>query len=299
MSERASKPTTPAEPATVRKRSRLRRFFLRHLPLSMVCGAVLLALAAVCLYFWASSAEFEGLVRKRLVAYLEQSTGGRVEIASFHWHLLDLEAEAGGLVIHGREAQGEAPYAQAEGLRARVSVLGLWSPRVLLNDLEVSRPAFHLIVYPDGSTNQPQPRRPSKPGKFALDAFFDLQAGHVSVQQGILHYDNRVAAFDFQNRFIPLDFEANDVSLLLIYMPGDGLNPESYRVEAGAADLNLARGRAQPVQGRFQATLDLTRHSAHLPRRPIRRKIMLWRLLARWTILPTRTGKPRPRAFLI
>ena len=70
MSERASKPPAPAEPATVKKRSRLRRFFLRHLPLSMVCGAVLLAVTAVCFYFWASSARFEGLVRKRLVAYL-------------------------------------------------------------------------------------------------------------------------------------------------------------------------------------------------------------------------------------
>ena len=264
MSERASKPPAPAEPATVKKRSRLRRFFLRHLPLSMVCGAVLLAVTAVCFYFWASSARFEGLVRKRLVAYLEQSTGGRVEIASFHWHLLDLEAEAGGLIVHGREAQGETPYAQAEELRARVSVLGLWSPRVLLRDLVVSRPAIHLIVYSDGSTNQPQPRRPSKPGKSALDSFFDLQAGHVLVQQGILHYDNRAATFDFQNRFIPLDFEANDVSLLLLYSPANGLRPEGYRVEAGAAELNLARGRAQPVQGYFQATLDLMRDSVTL-----------------------------------
>jgi translocation and assembly module TamB len=264
MSERAPKPPDPGEPATVKKRSRLRRFFLRHLPLSMLSGVLLLAVTVLCFYFWASSAQFEGLVRKRLVAYLEQSTGGRVEIASFHWHLLDLEAEADGLVIHGREAQGEAPYAQAEELRARVSVLGLWSPRLLLRDLVVSRPAIHLIVYPDGSTNQPQPRRPSKPGKSALDAFFDLQAGHVLVQQGTLHYDNRAAAFDFQNRFIQLDFEASDVSLLLLYMPADGLRPESYRVEAGAAELNLARGRAQPVQGYFQATLDLMRDSVNL-----------------------------------
>ena len=35
-----------------------------------------------------SSAQFEDLVRKRLIAELEQATGGRVEIASFHWRLL-------------------------------------------------------------------------------------------------------------------------------------------------------------------------------------------------------------------
>ena len=82
---------------------------------------------------------------------------------------LSLEAEADGLVIHGLEAPGEAPYAQVERLRVRVSVLGFWSPRILLRDLEILRPQLHLIVYPDGSTNQPQPRRKRKPGEPAMD----------------------------------------------------------------------------------------------------------------------------------
>jgi translocation and assembly module TamB len=268
MSERESTLPTPSEPSRPAKPSRLRRFFLRHLPLTVAAGAVLVAIGAVCLYFWASSATFEGIVRKRLVAYLEQSTGGRVEIASFHWHLLDLEADAGGLVIHGLEAPGEAPYAQVEHLRVRFGVLSFWSHRVVLREAEIIHPAFHLIVYADGSTNQPRPRKPGKPGKSALDTFFDLQAGHVSVEQGVLHYENRAAAFDFQNRFIPLDFDANDVSLLVSYLPAGsgsaGTAGESYHIEAGATDLNLSRGTAKPAQGRFQATLDLTRAAVYL-----------------------------------
>jgi len=264
MTDRDSNASIPPEPAPRPPASRLRRFFLRHLPLSIAGGTILLALAVVCLFFWASSAQFEGLVRKRLIANLEQSTGGRVEIATFHWRLLDLEADAGGIVIHGREAPGEAPYAQAEHLRAGISVLGLLSPRILLREIDIFRPAFHLIVYPDGTTNQPRPGRPSKPGKSALDTFFDLRAGHASIEQGVFHYENRAAAFDFQNRFTPLDFEANDVSLLMSYRPGVGTDPESFHVEAGAADLNLSRGRAQPAEARFQATLDLTRTSVFL-----------------------------------
>jgi len=155
MSEQDSKlPVLPEPPQRPRPR-RLRRFLLHHLPLSIAGGTILLTIATVFFYFWASSSMVEGFVRKRLVAYLEEATGGRVEIATFHWRLLDLEADAGGLVIHGREAAGEAPYAQAERLRAQISILGLLSPRILLRDLELSRPAFHLIVYPDGSTNQP------------------------------------------------------------------------------------------------------------------------------------------------
>jgi len=264
MSKDKSTLSVAPEPPERPRPRRLRRFFLRHLPLATAAGAVLLAVSALMVYVWASSALFEGIVRNRLVAYLERATGGRVEIASFHWQLLDLEADAGGLLIHGREGSGEAPYAQVADLRAKVSILGFWSPRILLRDLEVSRPAFHLIVYPDGSTNQPQPRKPRKPGKSALDTLFDLQAGRVSVRQGVLHYDNRSAAFDFQNRFIPLDFDAKDLSLLMGYLPAGAGTAETYHIEAGAADLNLSRGTAQPVEGYFQATLDLTRTAAYL-----------------------------------
>jgi len=273
MSDPESTPSVPAEtpqPETPRPR-RVRRFFLRHLPLALTGVAVLLVVSVAGLYFCASSAGFENLVRKRLVSELETATGGRVEIGSFHWHLLRLEAEADGLVIHGLEAPGEAPYAQAERLRVRVSILGFWSPRILLRDLEIARPRLHLIVYPDGSTNQPQPRKRKKTGKPVLDQFFDLKAGHIEVEEGVLDYDNRASAFDFQDRFIPLDFSARDASLRMAYMPAAGGNPESYHIEAGVRDLNLTRGaslktkdKAQQVQGFLQATLDVTRSTAIL-----------------------------------
>jgi hypothetical protein len=144
MSEPESTLPIPAEPP--RSPSRLRRFFLRHLPLSVAGLGVLLTVTVVGFYFGASSARFEAFVRNRMVAWLEQSTGGRVEIASFHWRLLHLEADADGLVIHGLEDPGEAPYAQVEHLRVRLSVLGFWSPRVLLRDLDVSRPSSSTLT---------------------------------------------------------------------------------------------------------------------------------------------------------
>ena len=275
----APEPVAPAEPP---RPSRLRRFFLRHLPLTLAGGLVLLALTLLGLYLWASSVGFENLVRRRLASELETATGGRAEIGTFHWHLSNLEADAGGLVLHGLEAPGEAPYAQVENLRVRLSILDFWSPRILLRDLEISRPQLHLIVYPDGSTNQPHPRNRSRQGKPAIDRIFDLQTGRIVVEEGVLDYENRAAAFDFQDRHIPLDFAASDVSLRMTYIPGIPFlggssgakagGQESYRVEAGVRDLKLTRGaaaavgKAQPqqVEGFMQATLDLTRTSAVL-----------------------------------
>jgi translocation and assembly module TamB len=262
-------PLDQAKAKVQRARSRLRRFFLRHVPLAMGSLFLLSVVVVVGLYLFASSEGFQNRVRRRLEADLSAATGGRVEIASFHWQLLKLEAEAEGVVIHGTEAADEAPYARIDKLQVHISVLGLISPDVRLRDLEIEKPALHLIVYSDGATNQPRPhtKQSSKP---VLDQFFDLKAGHINISEGVLDYDNRAARFDVQRRMIPLDFAADDLSMRLSYV-GGGLGqraPEHYHVELGAKDLKLARGsgkaREPEVHGQMQATLDLMRSSATL-----------------------------------
>lgn len=263
-----SSQTPDSRNSRTRARRRWRRFLLRHVPLTVGGLAVFLALALLQIYFYASSAGFENRVRERLAQSLSNLTGGRVEIAAFHWRLLHLEAEADGIVIHGREAADESPYAKIDHLRLKLSVLSWLTPRTRLSDLEVRRPALHLIVYPDGSTNQPQPRRKRKPGKPDIDRLFDLQAGRVAFEDGMFDYDNRAARFDYQDRRMPLDFAADDVSLQMSYVPAAGAAAESYRIQAAATDVNLARGARrkaeEPVHGHMQATLDLMRNQAAL-----------------------------------
>jgi len=273
MSDREPMPNSPEPPAPRTPlpggaRSRVRRFFLRHLPITVAGALILLVLAAVGLYFVASSSAVENMVRKRLIAQIDASTGGRTQIASFHWRLLHLEAEADGLVIHGTEDPGEAPYAEIDSLRVQLSVLGFFSPRILLRDLEISRPRLHLIVYPDGSTNQPRPQGTEKRSKSALDTLFDLKASQLSVEQGMLDYDNRAADFDTQNRYLPLDFKADDLSLVLSYVPATFRAPERYHIGAAATDLTLARNlprkKSPPVEGKLQLALDLQRNRVSL-----------------------------------
>lgn len=260
------------QPKETKRPRKLRRFFLRHVPLAITAILLLLALVTTGVYLLMSSAQFEGMVRRRLINELQQATGGRVEIATFHWKLLRLEAEADGLVIHGREMQSETPLAQVDRLRARVSLLGLWSPSVRLRDLDIAHPVFHLIVYQDGSTNLPQPSRPRDPNQHSIDTLFDLKAGHISLEQGFVEFESRASSFDAQNRNAPLDLQADDVSVQLRHIAGSGRTPESYRIEAGAADLNLtrtvaidqSRQKPKPVHGFFQATIDLTRTSVTL-----------------------------------
>jgi translocation and assembly module TamB len=236
----------------------------RRLLILAACVIFILIGTPVAFYFWASSNATQNLVRKGMVDWLEQASGGRVEIAVFHWHLLDLQADAEGVVLHGNEGAGEAPCARIEHLSASLTLFGLISPRLLLRDLEITHPALHVIVYADGTTNLPTPRKPKKQTKSALDTLFDLEAGHVSVTQGELEFEDRATEFDFQNRFTLFAFDAQDVSMLMRYIPPAGGDPETYRIEAGTTGLSIFRGKEKPALGSMQATLDLTRNAATL-----------------------------------
>ena len=80
-----------------------RRRYLRHL-LWGASGLILLFFVCLIgLYFWVTSSTFENIIRKRLITRIEAATGGRAEIRSFHWKLTDLELDAGGIVLHGRD----------------------------------------------------------------------------------------------------------------------------------------------------------------------------------------------------
>ena len=237
--------------------------------LHWTAGSVALVLAVIVggLAWFANSDTFAEIVRGHVVSVLENATGGRVEIGAFHWSLRHLEADADGVVLHGDEKAGETPYLRVEHLHAGISILNLLTPKIMLRDLTIDQPRLHLIIYPDQTTNQPHPHTQSKE-KSGLDTLFDLQAGHLAVEQGMIDVDNRAAALDFKGRYLPLDFEANDVSVLMQYVAAHGKNAESYHIDAGVRDLNMARGKTRTetlkqgpqVQGMVQLSADLMRN---------------------------------------
>jgi translocation and assembly module TamB len=245
------------------RRRRLRLF------LWSVAGVAAFVFAvAIFLSYWTRSNAFENWARRRIAAKIEQRIGGRAEMRSFHWNPFELEAEAEGVTVHGREGPNEAAFLQIERLRVRLSLLDLWSPRILLRGLEVVRPELHLIVYPDGTTNQPVPRKPLKSKSSTIDTIFDLRAGRVAVEQGALDFEDRAAAFDFQDRYTLLDLTARDVAVSMGYLPAEKGSTESYRIEVGATELSLTRGaspaKAETANGYMRASVDLTRNAFYL-----------------------------------
>ena len=246
--------------------------WMRHTSIGSGTLLLILIVSTIGLYYWASSAAFENDMRLRVIAELEDVTGGQVEIQSFHWDLLHLRIEAAGITIHGLEAANEAPYAHVERLRLRVAILGLFawriSPRIILREAEILEPEFHLIVYSDGSTNQPHPKRKHVSNKPLMETLFDVEIGQLAVEQGTLHIADHT---------VPLDLKARDTHVQLNWVP-DSLSaigiinatiaranpPGGYRILVSLGDLAFAQGKFDPPRSRLDASLMLFRDSIRL-----------------------------------
>jgi translocation and assembly module TamB len=190
MSEAAAKPG----------RRRIWKFLL----LLMLTGAV--ALAGIG---WYSTTEsFRTLVRQRLSATLERATGGRVELGSIHIVPFHFQLEVRNLTIHGRERPGEVPYAHVDSLMAQIKILSLPRTELGLNYVVLDHPVVHIIFYPDGTTNQPEPQVKQGSQQPPVERLFALSISRLEVRHGQMIWgDERV----------PLDFELQDVSVDMSY----------------------------------------------------------------------------------
>lgn len=140
----------------------------------------------VALGFYLNSDSFRQSVRNKVVTQLERMTGGRVELQSLDWKWTTLQCEARGLTIHGLESPTEAPYAHADDVSVGIRIKSLLSRQIALSNVVIDHLVIHIIVYPDGSTNQPAPKRQLAAGGASPEHLFDLGINHLEVRDGTL-----------------------------------------------------------------------------------------------------------------
>ena len=149
-----------------------RRIWKLFLWLMLAAGVVIAGLG------WYSTTEsFRSLVRQRLIATLERMTGGRVELSSIHVVPFHLQLEVRNLTIHGRELPNEVPYAHVNSLMAQVKVLSLLRTELGLSYVVLDHPVIHIILYPDGTTNQPEPQVKQVSQAHPVERLFALSIG--------------------------------------------------------------------------------------------------------------------------
>ena len=216
-----------------------------------IVAIVVIAVVGAALWY-ASTPQFANRVRSEVIDILERSTGGRVELAKFSWHLTKLEVEVDGLTIHGLEGPSEVPYAHLDKLLIRAKIISLFRADIGLRLLQAEHPVFHLILYPNGTTNQPTPKTQSKSdGKPVVDEVFDLAVDHAQVDNGLLILN--------QNK-IPFNASANDLAATMDYVYANG----HYNGSLSIADLTAQQGKAPAVHSKLDLNVDLARNEAKL-----------------------------------
>jgi len=174
-----------------------------------VIGLVELLIVVLTILAWYTTTPgFNRRVAAEVVKVLGDATGGKVELGKVTVDLRHLAIEADGLVIHGTEAPGEAPYLAVDTVVLRVRIFSLFShvagagivSHVRLSYLGVVHPRIHLIVDKDGKTNQPVPKHPSTSKTPVTDTLLDLKAQQVVLTNGVALVNDRAIPFDVAAR---------------------------------------------------------------------------------------------------
>ncbi len=242
----ASKP-----PATNTRKHRARRVT------AWIAGTLFLLLLLVVggLAIYSGTADFQNRVRKTLVSTLEDSTGGKVDLAAIHFSLWHLAVEADGLVIHGLEGPGQAPYLSADRILVRVTLKNFLAHAtnstgpmryITLALLHVDKPQVHLIINKDGTTNQPVPKVKSTSNEPVLDTLLDLQASKVELANGVVLLNDRA---------IPFDLAANNLAVDVRYIA----KSDHYGVTLGISDLRTRMQTMPVAQSRLNLKAELGR----------------------------------------
>ena len=219
----------------------------------IVLGAIaaLIAVAIVAALSYLRSNSFRAMVRSETVAQLERITGGKVEIGSITWSLSGLQLDVSNLTVHGKEKPGDIPYAHFDHAHVILKIISFFRRELGLRELDVQHPVIHLIVYPDGSTNQPQPKiKQTSNGK--LEQLFALRADHLRIRDGDLLLNEKQ---------IPLDIDANGVAAWMSYAAAPENGFKSH-IEFGK--VVLQRPGAEQVLSQGQTDFIIQKNAIHV-----------------------------------
>ena len=210
-------------------------------------------------WWYTTTSDFQRRVGSEVVKVLEDATGGKVELRQMRFSLRHLAIEVDGLIIHGTEGPGEAPYVAIDKIDVRLKVssflshtagVGLAS-HVGLSLLRVEHPQIHLIIDKDGKTNQPVPKHPSTSKESFTDTLLDLKASQVELVNGVALLNDRAIPFDLAAR--DLDAEVHYIS-----------SSDRYGATVDLRDLRTKMKAYPEAQSKLHIEAELGRDAAKL-----------------------------------
>ncbi len=213
-----------------------------------IAGLILLLVVAGIVIV--QTAWFRNLVRTKIIAAVEDATGGKVELASFQFDWTHLRAMIRSFTIHGLEPSTEPPLFHANLVQVDLKLISPFAGFVDIAYLLLDTPQANILVGPDGRTNIPSPKVPAKSSnKTGLETIVDLAIGRFDLRNGSFHLGNQTTH---------LDAHGDNFRAQLGY---NALNP-SYNGEIYISPLRLRNGSNAPLD--IDVKLPVSAHKDNL-----------------------------------
>ena len=204
-------------------------------------------LATVVLWLGLASA----WIRDAVVSQIEHTTGTRVELKAFHFHLWALRAEMDGLNLHGLEDKNAPPLFHADRLEVGIRIVSFFGRKIALDELVVVKPEVAVRVEKDGRSNVPSPK-PQSSDRPWRETLFTLQIGRLELRDGSVTYNDR---------HTQLGVVGKDLEFTLHYDAPKG-GPDAYVGNLTWKQVELAQAHDSPF--RFDISSKFTLHAMHL-----------------------------------
>jgi translocation and assembly module TamB len=230
------------------------RRVLRIATAAIAAAIICICIAAALLF---RSGWFHRQVRDRILAEAEKATGGRAEIGAFDFDWRTFQARVAPFTLHGKEHPGEPVLLHAASIQVGLKIVSAMEKDVDIASLTVERPEIHILVYPDGSTNLPEPlvRQPRKP---IAEQILKLGARHFELRHGTLELREERIPFDIRgdNLVAVFDYDSSGpryrghLSSRQLHWEGRYIRPVAFDFDT---DLTLDKDRLQISNATFLA----------------------------------------------
>ncbi|MBS1873924.1 MAG: translocation/assembly module TamB domain-containing protein [Acidobacteria bacterium] len=187
---------------------------------------------------------FREQVRRRIIAEVEKATGGRAELGGFDFDWRALKARTGRFVLHGRERPGEPVFLEIANVEVGLKLVSALRRDVDIDSLIIESPRVHVIVYPDGGTNIPEPPAKQRRSTVAED-LLKLAVRRFQLNGGLA---------EIRDERIPFSLRGEDLRAAFEYLP-DG---PRYRGHVASRRLHVDAKPVRPAAFDFDADLMLT-----------------------------------------
>ena len=174
-----------------------------------------------------------------------------------------LEFEADDLTIHGLEGPDQLPYAHADRIHVRLHIISFVEKQISLKRFEPG-PSCHAPHCLSRRDHQRPGAEGQRSNATPVQQLFDLAIARLDLHNGLLLVNDRA---------LPLDFAADDVTAAMTYDHGDRRYDGS--VQVGKMDVKYQDFRDVAAQG--EVAFSLWPNRLQIKSLKLTRRILRWR----------------------